>query len=183
MFGWLFSSDNSATIGASGLLITTIGFALTAWALRLTYLQAREAKKAADSAETAAGAAKTAIGNFQFKLDRYAAYRDLSEAEFAMDACKHHLEDEPAWRHASDSYDAARRALIRICQFPDALPADLADRLRQISDHMRQFCDKVDAANAKKGAYPDRSKVSSAIRDNYETLAAAKLYFEKDLAK
>jgi hypothetical protein len=164
------------------LIVTLLGFALTAWALRLTYDQARQAKLSAESAENAADAAALAVRDVRFKLDRYSAYRDLSEAEFAMNACKQHLQGEPSWSNASDNYDIARRALIRVAQIPNAVPDAVRSDIRMIIEHISMFCDQVDAARYSKSRYPNPTTVSSAIRKNYETLAAAKAAIEKDIS-
>lgn len=179
--GGLFDPANSGPVGGVSFLITIAGFALTALGLRLTYVQAREAKRAADSAETSADTATEAVTSFRFKLDHYSAYRDISDAEFAMEACKRHLQGEPAWSDASESYEIARRALIRSLQLKDELPQEVAEGLRKISDHIRSFCNRIDAAKAGKQSYPDAAKVTSAIRNNYEILASAKAFLEKDL--
>ncbi|WP_342249341.1 hypothetical protein [Sphingomonas sp. OTU376] len=180
MWNWLISPAGSASLGLVGLALGILGFGLTVWGLRLTYLQAKDAKRSADQATTAADAAKDAVQSFRFKLDRYSAYRDISEAEFAMDACKRHLEAE-SWRHASDSYDLARKAMIRVQHASLGLSEGMMDQIRQISEHTTSFCNKVDAALAGKGAFPNAVKVASTIRSNYETLSAIKIILEKDI--
>lgn len=177
---WLTSSAGSAVLGISGLLVGLFGFGLTAWGLRLTYLQAKEAKKSADAATTAADAAAAAVTAFKFKLDRYSAYRDVSEAEFAMDSCRRHLETE-SWKNASESYEIARKALIRLQHASLEIADETRDQLRQISEHIRSFCNKVDAALVGKGAYPNSAKVIAAIRSDYETLSAIKVKIEEGI--
>lgn len=108
MWTWLTSTTGSTVLALNGLIIGLLGFSLTVWGLRLTFLQAREAKRSADNATTSADAAREALNTFKFKLDRYSAYRDISEAEFAMESCKGHLE-APNWRYASETYDIARK--------------------------------------------------------------------------
>lgn len=182
MLAELFSQELAPAVGVFGLALGVLGFTLTVWGLRLTYLQAREARAAAKAAVSAADAAADAVTSFRFKLDRYSAYRDLSEAEFAMEACKQHLEI-PTWEHASRSYEIARRAMIRVYQGSPELTPDLINRLRAITEHISAFCTKVDAARAGKGTFPNPNKVISTIRENYEVMLAVKLSLEKDILK
>jgi hypothetical protein len=180
MWPWLVSADGAASLGIVGLMLGVLGFALTVWGLRLTYIQARDAKRSADKAIDAADAARAAVSNFRFKLDRYSAYRDISEAEFAMEACKRRLE-APNWKHAADSYDIARKAMIRVQHASVDLTEDLKGQMREMSEHMNLFCNKVDAALAGKGSYPNSSKVIAAIRSNYEILSLVKTNLEKGI--
>jgi hypothetical protein len=175
LIGWFLNQDNAPAVGAIGLLFSAVGFPLTVWGLRLTFVQARKATDAAS-------AATRAVATFKFRLERYSAYRDVSEAEFAMDACKRHLETE-SWKHASESYEVARKAMIRVQQTSINLPGDVKDQLRQITEHINSFCSRVDAAIAGKGNYPSSSKVASTIRTNYETLSAVKIMLEKEIAQ
>lgn len=176
----LFSASAAPAVGVVSLTLGVLGFSLTAWGLRLTFLQAKHARSQAASAQRSSQAAVEAVTAFRFRIDRYSAYRDISEAEFAMETCKRHLEI-PAWKHASDSYEMARKAIIRVSQASIELDAALSDQLKGVSDHMGAFCDKVDAALAGKGSYPNVAKVTSAVRQNYAVLSAVKLAIQKDV--
>lgn len=171
---WLLAPDQAPLVGVVALFITIGGFCVTVWALWKTYKQAEEAELAAD-------AAKVAVGALQFRIDGYSAFRDVNEAMLNIDGCKKHLRNE-AWRDASDVYEAAHRAVVRLTlcdiDFGRKLSADLV----KLATHTKAFCDQVDAALVGKGELPDRAKVYSAIRDNYKILSAASSFLEKRAA-
>jgi len=145
-----------------GLLLSVFGTCLTLCGLFLTY---RQAKAAASAAETA----NVAVGNFKFRVSQHDISRDVSEATYALDTTRRHLNND-AWKDAIDSYEDARRAIVRMMMAKDILSDDLKEGLRRASEQMRKFCDKVDAALAGKGGFPDSEKAKAVIRKNYELL-------------
>lgn len=172
---WLLATEQAPLIGFVSLCITIIGFGLTAWALFKTYEQAREAESAAEKA-------RQAVSDVQIKIDSYSALRDVNEALLCMESCKRHLVHE-AWPDASETYEAAHRAIVRLTQsdidFGRALNLDLV----RMGTHVKAFCDQVDAAKVGKGEYPDRAKVLIAIRENYKILYSANSVLEKSILK
>lgn len=163
-FDPLFDPAYSAQLGGWSFLLGIIGTILTLFGLYLTYRQARTARRAAI-------AAGDAVREFRFRSDRYDAFRDLSQASYALDMTRRHLNND-AWRDAAESYEDARRAIIRVQTSTTDLSDGESRRLSKICSHLTSFCDKVDAALAGKVEYPDQAKVMNAIRRHHETLAA-----------
>jgi hypothetical protein len=175
MIAWLFDPHNSAAVGALGLIVGLVGFPLTVVGIWLTYRQARDA-------ETAAHAAERAASELQFRIERYSAYRDISEASVSIDAARRHLANA-AWADASEMYELARRAVVRVHVAPVGLEDELRAQLRLMADHMAAFCDRVDSALGGKGTLPDATKVYAAIRQNYETLVLVKTAIEEGISR
>jgi len=161
---WLFDSARSAEVSGYGLLLSIIGTLLTLIGLYATYRQAAKAKASAKDAESA-------VRDFKFRADRYDAHRDLSQATYALEMTKRHLNND-AWRDAADTYEDARQAIIRMHHAaPDLVPAEKS-ALTKMTGHMASFCNAVETALAGKGAYPDKFKVSATIRRNYEVIVS-----------
>jgi hypothetical protein len=160
---WIFDPAQSAAVGGYGLILSFVGTLLTLFGLYATYRQARTARRSAEDAEAA-------VKDFRFRSDRYDSFRDLSQASYALEMTKRHLNND-AWRDASESYEDARRAIIRVRLSAPDLPDQSRKSLGQIASHMAAFCDAVDRAVADKGDYPDTFKVLATIRKNYETIA------------
>lgn len=164
LISWLLDPANAPFLALISFVIGALGTAATLCGLYLTFLQAKKAVSAADQATDA-------VKKFKFQVNRHDASRDISQATYALDATGRHL-DNGAWRDVVDSYEDARRAIIRL----DLAKLDLSDpqreALKRMAAQMSQFCNKVDAARSGKGAYPDPSKAKIVIRRNYELLAS-----------
>lgn len=167
----IFSQEAAPIIGVLGLVLSLLGFALTAWGLWKTYQQAKDA-------EDAATAAADALAGVQFRIENYSAYRDVNEALIGMETCRKHLQNE-AWPHASEAYETALRAVVRLVQSDIDFGRKLGKNLQDLAAHMHAFCDQVDAAVAQKDSFPERSKVFQAIRENYKVLSATNVVLEK----
>lgn len=150
-----------------GLLLTLTGL----------YFTFRQAKKAA----TAADAATEAVREFRFRVNFQDASRDISEAAYALDTTRRHL-NNGAWRDAVDSYEDARRAIIRIDIALPNLAPEHQNAIRRASEQMRRFCDKIDAAMAGKAEFPDPAKAQAVIRRNYELLALIQRTLEESVS-
>lgn len=162
--GWLFDPARSTEVGAYSLLLSILGTLLTLFGLYATYRQAAKAKQSAKDAEAA-------VRDFKFKADRYDAHRDLSQATYALEMTKRHLNND-AWRDAADTYEDVRRAIIRMQHaVTDIGPSDKA-ALTKMTGHMASFCNAVEAAAANKAEYPDKFKVLATIRRNYEVIVS-----------
>ena len=96
---WLFDPQRSAEVGAYGFLLSVFGTVLTLVGLWATYRQAAKAKSSAKEAEAA-------VKEFKFRADRYDAHRDLSQATYALEMTKRHLNND-AWRDAAETYEDA----------------------------------------------------------------------------
>ncbi|HEU0099427.1 MAG TPA: hypothetical protein VFQ67_11715 [Allosphingosinicella sp.] len=174
MNGWFLDPINGPEVAYIGFWLNVAGLVCTLIAFYLTYLQAR---KAATSAERA----RHAVEQFKFRTTLHDAARDLSEAAYALDITRRHL-NNGSWRDAVDSYEDGRRAIIRVdIALPD-LPQDRRDALTKMSDQMRLFCEKVDAAAAGKGQYPDQVKALAVIRKNYELLASLQRHLDEGVS-
>jgi hypothetical protein len=142
-----------ATIG--GLIVGVFGFWKTLQQIKLV--------------KSATEAAEDAISNLKFKVARYDASRDLSQASYAVETAKRCLDNE-SWRDASDAYEDARKALVRV-QLASGLICDShKEILKEICTHMVSFSYDVDAAIFGKGEYPDKIKIKHIIRQNYENI-------------
>lgn len=172
MIDFLATPVGTVWLSLIGLVISALGFPLTVVGLRLTYLQAGRAKTAAETAYDA-------VENFKFKLDRHSAYRDVSQAGSLIDAAQKFM-GKGAWSDASEAYENARRAIIRIIKADLALLPELEAELKSMSEHMALFCNKVDTASAGKGGYPNANKVIATIRTHYDVLAAVRASIEKE---
>jgi DNA-binding MurR/RpiR family transcriptional regulator len=168
---WLSSSSVTATIGLISLVLSLVGFPLTVIGLRLTYLQAQRA-------ETAAEASSRAVREFKDQVDRQAASRDVSQAMYAIDVTRQHLRND-AWNDAATSYEDARRALVRLQEQRGYVQENQRERFAAMLDHMSAFCDAVDAYPTGKSKLPDKSKVFSAIRENYQILVSVRNALER----
>lgn len=171
---WIYSPAVSSITGLAGLALSLVGFPLTVIGLRLTYLQARRA-------ETAADASIRAVREFKDQVDRQAAARDVSQAMYAIDVTRRHLRND-AWNDAADSYEDARRALVRLQQHDGYVREDQKERFTAMLDHMAAFCDAVDASPTGKSKLPDKGKVFSAIRENYQILVSVRNSLERGQA-
>lgn len=169
---WIFTAEAAPTLGGLSFLLTAIGLPIAIWGLRLTFLQAKSAREAAANATEAVQA-------FKIKVDRYSAYRDVGEASLAVDNTRQHIINED-WEGACDSYEVAFRALTRVRKSSATFAPTLSGELDRMADHMRRFCDRVDAARAGKGDFPDSTKVLSAIRQNHEILTEASVSLENE---
>lgn len=145
-----------------GLLLSLFGFAATAYGLYRTYQQAKDANNAAEiSAEE--------LAKFKVRTQKADAYRDLSEAQYALEMTKKHLNND-AWSDAGDSYEDARRAIIRVKAALPTMDDGIAEALNNIELHGRKFCEQIDIGLAKKGELPDKAKTLAAIRESYGTM-------------
>lgn len=173
MWTWATSEAGAPILGAISFLVTVVGLIVTFWGIRLTYVQAQMAKIAAQSSNEA-------IEAFKIKVDRYSVYRDIGEALLAIDNTKRHLVNE-AWSDAGQSYEIALRAIVRVQQSSIELDSKLSNEIQLVANNLKRFCDRVDAAVAGKGTYPDRGKVMSVMRDHHETLTAVKSAIEREV--
>lgn len=167
---WFLDPHNAPKVAYLGLWMGLIALAATISGLYLTYRQARAAKENSEAATTAAEAARGAVENFKFRVAQYDISRDLSEAQYALDTTRRHL-TKGAWSDAGDSYEDARRAVIRIDLSCEGLSEKDREQLQKAARQMADFCKKIDAASAQKGDYPDETKALAVIRKNYELLA------------
>jgi hypothetical protein len=170
---WAISDAGAPVLGAISFLATITGLALALWGLRLTYLQAQRAEAAANSS-------KDAIDAFKVKVDQYSVYRDIGEALLAIDNTRRHLVND-SWADSCQSYEIALRAVIRVQQSTVEFEPKLKGQLEAVAKNMRRFCDRVDAALAQKGQYPNKAKVMSVMREHHEALAAAKSAIEREV--
>lgn len=169
---WAISAEGAPIVGAISLALTSIGLPIAVVGLGLTYLQAKRATEAAANA-------KEAVDAFKVRVDRYSAYRDVGEATLAVDNTRKHIINKD-WEGACDSYEVAFRAITRVRKSSADFSSSLTGELERMASHMRRFCDKVDAARAGKGDYPDATKVLSAIRLNHEILTEASVSLENE---
>lgn len=167
---WLFDSANSADVGAYSFLLSVLGTLLTLAGLYATYRQAAKAKKSASDAETA-------VREFKFRAGRYDAHGDLSQAAYALQMTKRHLNND-AWRDAADTYEDARQAIIRMQHATPDLEGPNKTALTRMTGHMASFCNAVEAAAAGKADYPDKFKVLATIRRNYEVIVGVQRSLE-----
>lgn len=158
----------------TGLLLSILGTILTLIGLYLTYRKARLAASAAD-------AATGAVASFKFRSLQHDTSRDVSEAAYALDTTRRHLNNS-AWRDAIDSYEDARRAIVRMRMATTVIPEELRESLRKSSEQIRKFCEKVDAALADKGDFPDSEKAKAVIRKNYELLTSVQQMLHEGLS-
>jgi hypothetical protein len=171
VFKWLFSPAYAAQVGGISFLLGALGTVLTLWGLFLTYRQAKRAR-------TEAAAATQAVSDFRFRLDHYDASRDLAQAAYAMEITRRHLNND-AWKDAVDSYEEARRAIIRVGLTSVELPDEHRRRLGLVASHMQTFCNAVDAARAGKGVFPDKTKVFTTIRRHYGAIVSLQRHLEE----
>jgi hypothetical protein len=116
---WLLDPVNAPLLTLISFLIGALGTAATLYGLYLTFLQAKKAVSAADQATDA-------VEKFKFQVNRHDASRDISQATYALDVTGRHL-DNSAWRDVVDSYEDARRAIIRL----DIAKLNLSDEQRE----------------------------------------------------
>ncbi|WP_373475953.1 hypothetical protein [Sphingorhabdus sp.] len=171
MLDWIFDTGNTASVGALSFLIGIFGTGLTLVGLFYTFREARRAVSAADHAQIA-------VENFKLRVTQHDAGRDVAEASYALDITRRHL-NNGSWNDASDSYEDARRAIIRMTMSIPSLPDVQKEKLRKMAEQIQRLCNKIDAAQSGKGEYPDVAKAKTVIRSNYEVLAAIKKYIEE----
>ena len=168
---WLFDAQQSAVVGGVSLVLSAIGLILTLLGLYFTYRQASLARSAAEDADRA-------VENFRFRAAQYDSFRDLSEAAYALEVAKRHLTND-AWTDAGDSYEDARRALVRVRNNEHSLDAEAANLIDTMTSQMANFCSSVDRAKAGKRSFPDKSKCLQAIRKNYDRLTIVRHSVQK----
>lgn len=169
---WVTDPANSALLGGWSFILAVGGTFLTLIGLWATFYQAREARRSARDAEQA-------VSDFKFRADRYDAFRDLSQASYAFEMTKRHLNND-AWRDAAESYEDARQAIIRMqLAAPEVAEAE-AKRLKGMTTHMANFCDAVELGDSGKGVYPDKLKVLATIRRNYATIVTMQRALQED---
>jgi hypothetical protein len=161
---WLVDPAHSAEVSGYSLLLGVVATVLTLLGLFATYRQAVQAKRSARDAETA-------VKECRFRASQYDAYRDLSQASYALEMTKRHLNNN-GWRDASETYEDARQAIIRMQHAVEQLAPTDAAALSKMTGHMANFCNAVDAALSGKGNYPDKFKVLATIRRNYEVIVS-----------
>jgi hypothetical protein len=165
---WLLDPSHGPTVALISLSVGVVGIVLTLGGLYFTF---RQAKKAAD-----------AVRDFRLRVSRQDASRDMSEAAYALDTTRRHL-NNGAWKDAVDSYEDARRAFIRIDVAAITMPEEHREAIRRSADQMGRFCNKVDTALSNKGSYPDTAKAKAVIRKNYELLAVIQRVLEESVSQ
>ncbi len=173
MTNWLLNPGNATNVAAISFIVGGVGTLLTLIGLFFTFIQARRAA-------SAASLVRTAVNDFRFRLSHHDAARDASEALYALDVTRRHLNND-AWRDAVDSYEDARRAILRIIMSLPTLDANIILDLHRTASQMRLFCNKVDAALGQKSEYPDVAKSKAVIRKNYDSVAAVQRLINEDL--
>jgi hypothetical protein len=172
-FGDLFLSSNAVTVGAWSFVVGLTGLCLTLAGLYLTYREATRAR-------TAAEAADRAVDRFRFRASQYESYRDASEAAYALDVTKRHLNND-AWTDAGQSYEDARRALVRIRNNAENLDDDTLALLNTMIDQMVSFCNAVDSGLAGKRKLPEKPKALAAIRNNHDRIVIVQHMIQKGI--
>jgi hypothetical protein len=160
---WLIDPKNAQTLTAWGFVIGVAGFAITLAGFALAYWRLSKL-------ETASGAATTAVQNFKLRVTQYDAANDAAEARYAILSARRHL-DNDAWRDVVESYEDARRAMLRIG--PGALGDDPAilEEIRKMNVHIDKLCTIIDrATNDPQKAYPDKTTTLKSIRKHQDTI-------------
>lgn len=102
----MFSNDNSGLVGGIGLLVTSLGFLVTLWAMRVTYLQLIRTKTAAE-----------AVQDVTEKIRMRGLYFDATiehlKASKSLETTVAHLKTR-SWHFASQSLWDAQISLNRI---------------------------------------------------------------------
>lgn len=168
----LFSATNSGVVGGLSLVVSVVGLILTLLGLWLTYRQA-------EAAATSADASIRAVEDFKFRLGQYNAARDLTEALYAIDSTRSHLNNE-MWKDASISYEDARRALIRLSGVEEIRPL-VNDRFETILSNMGGLCDQINAAVSGKAKLPNKSKSLTVMRENYDYILTIRTALERSV--
>lgn len=161
-FHWIFRPENSSLVGGASFVLTSVGILLTLIGVYATYRQASRARSAAEAADNA-------VRDFRFRAASYDGYRDVSEAAYALEVTRRHLNND-AWSDASDSYEDARRALVRIRNNLPSLDDEGSSMVDLMTDQMANFCKAVDRALSGKRSFPDKAKCLEAIRINYDRI-------------
>lgn len=163
------SDQALANLTLWGFVITLAGFAATLWALRLTYLQASEAKRSSITAKEASESTSRKVEEFSEKRDRSEAIQHLGKALQSIEVASV-LIDADRWKEAGSAYDDARRSVQTVRSMPVQFERKDEKSLVLICDHLRAFSDSVDNALQSKEEFPDKAKVRSAIRKNSDDL-------------
>lgn len=164
---WL--SNNNVVLSNIASIATLLGIGISLWALWLTYLQAKSAFEAAERASEA-------VDNFRFRWSTYDGLRDLSEATYALKSAKKHIAND-SWHDASECYEDARQALLRIITAPIGINQDEIFQIKRACKQFEAFCKKIDLAIMSGGELPDKASVLTTHRSNYEILVR----FERSL--
>lgn len=172
MIWWLTSDANAPVVAARGFVITVLGFFATAVGLWFTYRQARDAALAAERASDA-------VDRFKTRLNLQEASRDISTVVNALEETKRHL-NGGTLKHATESYEAARASLIKL-QVNQIVPLEHEKFLKDLNDHIVEFCDAAEIHEAGKGDPPDRHSIIKFIRDCRLDFAKLDAHLMRDL--
>lgn len=151
-----------AQISIWGFVLTIFGLIATLWGVRLTYVQAKNASKSAELA-------RQRVEEFSEKRNKSEAIQSLSRAVQSMEVASVLIEADK-WKDACSSYDEARRAVQSVRSMSINFGRSRSKKLSLLSEHLMAFSNSVDNAEAKKGEYPDKVAVRSAIRQNCDDL-------------
>lgn len=102
----LFANENSGIVGGISLIITTMGFIGTLWALRVTFLQLVKTKGAEEAAINTAIKLKSRISFFDVTIENLKASKSLENALSHLRA--------KSWLYASQNLWEAQISLNRI---------------------------------------------------------------------
>lgn len=102
----MFSNGNSGLVGGIGLIVTTLGFVVTLWALRVTYLQLIRTKTAAEAVSEATNKLKSRTSFFDVALETTKASKSLENVLTHLRA--------GSWQFASQNLWDAQVSLNRI---------------------------------------------------------------------
>lgn len=154
---WLTDSSNTLTVAAIGFIISVVGFAITLAGFAVAIRKLRKL-------QTATEAAKTAAEGVKLRVIQYDAANDATEARYALQSTRRHL-DNDGWRDVADSYEDARLAMVRLLPILLQESEALGDEVRRMIGQIDKHCTVVErGVNDPGRQLPDKASLRSSLR-------------------
>lgn len=169
---WLVDPNNDAVISAIGFILGVIGFAITLGGLAVALRRLRKL-------ETAAVAAQSAVENFRLRIVHYDAATDASEAHYALQTTRRHLNND-GWREAAESYEDARSAMMRVQPYLAQAERQLVEEVDKMIAQLNKHCTTIErGVGDPLRKMPDKASLSSSLRRHLDIVQRVQRHLEQ----
>lgn len=170
-WNWAFNPSHAADVagwgfwlGALGLLLTVVGFAVTLRQLAKT--------------KSAAEAAKSEVDRIQSSMKQYDSAHEVSRASYALGVARKHFKNE-AWDDGADSYSDVRNSLISLKANIDDLDIDTIRSIDKSTLYVDKICERVDRGDFVNTGRDDVAKIISVMRQHDQLITSIKIHIQK----
>ncbi len=176
VLAFIFEQRNSALVGGISLALSVIGTLITLLGLWLTF-------KAAERASAFARRTSEALVTLRDRISRHDAARELTQANYALSIARAHVANG-AWieisRRCEDAHQALQRINVELIRAGQPINVP---KLEGLMRSLGKLVDRIDAANAEKGDYPDQERLLQTLRRHAELLGVILRIIEVDATK